>query len=229
MTREGGMEARRRGVPQAIYMGVLAAVLWASAGGTALAQVPDNRDLRLDPEDSVPPFYRYTLDERDQQRLDAAREAGETYLPTFQGPSTAPAAATGEPTTPRPAYEGYRTPERRAGPAPGGDRRRAGEPKRAGRRHDGLVGVLIEAWTRLPEIARVRYPGADRAAGPVEHGNAAQEADRQPGAAASGLRPEGLPHKAYPSGSGSPTCCTGHLGGGIRHGRSSFRVSMGCP
>ncbi len=38
-----------------------------------------------------------------------------------------------------------------------------------------------------------------------------------------------LPRKAYPSGSGSPTCCTGHLGGGIRHGRSSFRVSMGCP
>ncbi len=36
-------------------------------------------------------------------------------------------------------------------------------------------------------------------------------------------------YKAYPSGSGSPTCCTGHLGGGIRHGRSSFRVSMGCP
>ena len=187
MTTEGGLEARRRGVPRAIYIGVVAAVLWASAGGTALAQVPDNRDLRLDPEDSVPPFYRYTLDERDRQRFDAAREAGETYLPTFQGESTAPGVATGEPTPPQPAYEGYRTPERRAGPAPGGDRRRAGEPQREGRGPEGLVGVLIGAWTRQPEIARVRYPATDRASGPVEHGNAAQEAGRQPGAAASGL------------------------------------------
>ena len=41
--------------------------------------------------------------------------------------------------------------------------------------------------------------------------------------------PNQLNLKAYPSGSGSPTCCTGHLGGGTQHGRSSFRVSMGCP
>ena len=171
----------------AIYVSVAVAVL--SAGGfpcVALAQVPDNRDLKLDPEDGVPPFYRETLDERDRQRLDTAREAGETYLPTFQGQSLAPAAATDAPTTPQPAYEGYRTPERRAGTAPGGDRRRAGEPK-----PEGLVGVLIEAWTRQPEIARVRYPSEAGAPGPVEHRNAAREADRRAGAAASGLRPEG--------------------------------------
>ena len=184
----------------AIHIGVLISVLLAGGiEGPALSQVPDNRDLKLDPEDSVPPFYRYTLDERDRQRFDAAREAGETYLPTFQGPSTAPGVAADGPTTPQPAYEGYRTPERRADPAPGGDRRRAGEPQPEGRGPEGLVGVLIEAWTRQPEIARVRYPVADRAPGPVEDGNAAQEADRQP-AAASGLRSGELPHVAAGTG-----------------------------
>ena len=172
MTTEGGLEARRRGVPRAIYMGVLVAVLWASAGGTALAQVPDNRDLKLDPEDSVPPFYLGTLEERDQQRLDAARKAGETFIPVLQGQSTAPAAATGAPTTPQPAYEGYRTPDRRADPAPGGVRRRAGEPRPEGPRSEGLVGVLIDAWTRQPEIARVRYPEASASnPGPATRGD----------------------------------------------------------
>ena len=189
MKTERAGARRRRLVPAAIYISVAASVLWAAGVfGAALAQVPDNRDLRLDPEDSVPPFYRQTLDERDRQRLDAARETGETYLPTFQGPSTAPGAATGEPTPPRPAYEGYRTPERRAGPAPGGDRRRAGEPRPEGPRSEGLVGVLIEAWTRQPEVVRVRYPEAS-ARGPVaaSAGNAGRESGRDPGTAASTL------------------------------------------
>ena len=197
MTSEGRLEARRRGVAGAIYIGVLAAVLWASAGGTALAQVPDNRDLKLDPEDSVPPFYRETLDERDRQRHDAAREAGETYLPTFQGQSLAPAAATGPPTTPQPAYEGYRTPERNASPAPGGDRRRAGKPQPEGRGTVGLVGVLIEAWTRQPEIARVRYPDADvRDPGPASRG---ASSERPAGRDAQTSAPT-LPH--VPAGTG---------------------------
>ncbi|MDE0050788.1 MAG: hypothetical protein OXO52_13450 [Rhodospirillales bacterium] len=135
-------------------MSVLVAALWAGLAGAGLAQVPDNRDLKLDPEDSVPPFYRETLDERDRQRLNAAREAGETYLPTFQGPSSAPAeavpsaAATPAPERPQPVYEGYRRPERRAEPAPGGDSRPVG----------AYIDVLIEAWTRSPGIVRVRYP-----------------------------------------------------------------------
>ncbi len=161
MTGDRKGAARRLGVAGAIHIGVLVSVLLAGGiEGPGLAQVPDNRDLKLDPEDSVPPFYQYTLDERDRQRFDAAREAGETYLPTFQGPSTAPGVATDAPTTPQPAYEGYRAPERRASTAPGGDRGRVGEPQPEGRESEGLVGVLIEAWTRQPEIARVRYPVA---------------------------------------------------------------------
>ncbi|MCY4480822.1 MAG: hypothetical protein OXB97_13110 [Rhodospirillales bacterium] len=177
MIGEGRLEALRRGVPGALYISVLVAVLWAGAGGAALAQFPDNRDLKLDPEDSVPPFYRGTLDERDRQRFDAAREAGETYLPTFQGPSTAPAAAeTRAPERTQPVYEGYRRPDRRAEPAPAADTRagdtragdtRAGDPRPAG----AYIDVLIEAWTRQPAIVRVRYSdAAARDPGPASRG-----------------------------------------------------------
>ena len=194
MTGEGGSAVRRQGVPGAIYISVLAAVLWAGLAGAALAQVPDNRDLRLDPEDSVPPFYRGTLDERDRQRLDAAREAGETYLPTFQGPSSAPgdtragdpragdtragdppagdpravdgSAAAAAPTPPRTAYEGYRRPQPEHPPGR--------EPRQAG----DLVGVLIEAWTRPPVIVRVRWPEAA-----AHDAQGASLEDREPNAA----------------------------------------------
>ena len=188
MTGEGGSAVRRQGVPGAIYISVLAAVLWAGLTGAALAQVPDNRDLRLDPEDSVPPFYRGTLDERDRQRLDAAREAGETYLPTFQGPSSAPGdprvqdtragdprvqdtragdgSAAAAPTPPRTAYEGYRRPQP--------EHQSGREPRRA----SDLVGVLIEAWTRPPEIVRVRYREAA-----ARDAQGASLEDREPNAA----------------------------------------------
>ena len=136
---------------------VLPALLACLAlAGPALAQVPDNRGPRLDPEDSLPPFYLGTVEERDRQRLDAAREAGETFIPVIPGPGTAPeagrqaaGAASSAPSPPRPAYEGYRQPER---PAPG-------ETGREGRDVGDLVGVLIERWTRAPAFARLRYRG----------------------------------------------------------------------
>ena len=174
MTSERRAGGRRFGVPGAGCVGVVLAVaLTAGLCGAVLAQVvPDNRDLRLDPEDSVPPFYRETLDERDRQRLDAAREAGETYLPTFQGPSSAagdgvPAAAAARaPERPQPVYEGYRRPERRAEQGPGGDIR-AGDARPVG----AYIDVLIEAWTRQPGIVRVRYPeAASRDPGPAPRG-----------------------------------------------------------
>ena len=137
---------------------VLPALLACLAvAGPALAQVPDNRTPKLDPEDSLPPFYLDTVEERDRQRLDAAREAGETFIPVIPGPGTAPEsgrdatvrAADSAPTPPRTAYEGYRQPER---PAPG-------ETGREGRDVGDLVGVLIESWTRAPAFARLRYRG----------------------------------------------------------------------
>ena len=158
MRTDGKDAARGPIIAGAVYTSVvLAAGMAAGLAGPGWAQFPDNRDLRLDPEDSVPPAYRDTLDQRDLQRRDAAREAGETFLPLFQGASTGPedarAAGTAPrdraPTPPQPAYEGYRR------PAP--EHPSEGEPRRAGDlRPEGLVGVLIEAWTRPPEIVRVR-------------------------------------------------------------------------
>ncbi len=185
----------------AIYISVAVAVL--SAGGfpcAALAQVPDNRDLKLDPEDSVPPFYRETLDERDRQRLDAAREAGETYLPTFQGASTAGDGETVQaaeaPTRPQLAYEGYRRPATAAPRASGREGQAAGDPRSDGRGPEGLVGVLIEAWTRQPEIARLRYPAAARDSGSASRGGISGEPSGQDARA---ITPP-LPH--VPAGTG---------------------------
>ena len=153
---------------------VLLALLacWALAG-PALGQVPDNRAPRLDPEDRLPPFYLDTVEERDRQRLDAAREAGETFIPVIPGPGSAPEsgreatvqAPGSAPTPPRTAYEGYRQPERPAQRPSGREDRAVGD----------LVGVLIESWTRAPEIVRVRYP---------------EEAVRDPGPASPGSMPE---------------------------------------
>ena len=136
---------------------LLAALLFAAATEAA-AQVPDNRGVTLDPEDAVPPAYRDTLDEHDRQRLDAARATGETFIPLFQGPGAAPGvdgtteAPATAPTPPRAVYEGYRRPEPRA------ERTGSREDRGAG----DFVGVLIEAWTRPPEIVRIRYGGTPR-------------------------------------------------------------------
>ena len=165
---------------ESLYVCLLVTVLCAFAA-PADAQVPDNRGLKLDPEDSVPPAYRDTLEERDRQRLDAAREAGETFIPVFQGRGVAPEAQAARsapreahgpaPSRPQAVYEAYRRPEGPRTP----DREERG----------GLVDVLIEAWTRPPEIVRVRYPEAgapDPAAASTE--DVARDAGREPRTAA---------------------------------------------
>ena len=139
----------------------------------ALAQMPDNRGVKLNPEDSVPPAYRGTLDERDRLRLDAARRQGQSFVPVVQGQGrvqgyTAPAnpfgaepaqpanepppllgRAGGGPAAPRPTYEAY-------SPSP----REEGRP---GRPEDGIVdllNVLLQNWSKPPQIVRIRYPAA---------------------------------------------------------------------
>ena len=148
-----------------VLAGVLFAALCAPAM-PAMAQMPDNRGLKLDPEDSVPPAYRATVDRRDRQRFDAAREAGDSFIPLFLGrgraPGESPQGAPGVRTTPdpaltltgpvppKPAYEAYRPP-RPAAPSPAGQ---------AERGLSDLMNVLIETWSRPPEIVRLRYPPA---------------------------------------------------------------------
>ena len=146
-----------------LLAGVLLAALCAPVM-PAMAQVPDNRGLKLDPEDSVAPAYRDTLDRRDRQRLDAAREAGDSFIPLIQGRGRAPGESshryTGAETSPervpprsgllppKPAYEAYRRP-----------RLVVPEPQDSAERGlSDLMNVLIETWSRPPEIVRLRYP-----------------------------------------------------------------------
>ena len=142
---------------------------------SAWAQMPDNRGVKLNPEDSVPPAYRGTLDERDRLRLDAARRQGQSFVPVVQGQGrvqgyTAPAnplgAEPGQPANepppllgrpggdraaPRPTYEAY-------SPSP----REEGRPGRLRRRD---IGSDERAAAELEQTAADRpYPLSGRQA-----------------------------------------------------------------
>ena len=150
-------------------LSVLCALFWTAPGWP---QVPDNRGVKLDPEDPVSPAYRDTLDERDTQRLRDAREQGDSFMPMFHGEGRSPG---GTQTDVRPAA---------GGPEDGSPGRSvwAQEPGRPAERPrpvyehvdrldldgaDGagglaaLIDVLLEGWTRPPEIARLRYGRAE--------------------------------------------------------------------
>ena len=68
-------------------LSVVCALFWTAPGWP---QVPDNRGVKLDPEDPVSPAYRDTLDERDTQRLQDAREQGDSFMPMFHGEGRSP-------------------------------------------------------------------------------------------------------------------------------------------
>ena len=144
--------------------------------GKVWAQVPDNRGVKFNPEDSAPPAYRDTVDERDRRRLGEARRQGESFMPTVQGrgqnrsPSHARPDDTGvaerdgagmtappllerperKRPAPRPAYEAYR-------PREGGHSAGSGGP---GDGISDLIDVLLRTWSKPPEIVRIRYPSA---------------------------------------------------------------------
>ena len=170
------MKTRRIMRPAAILGGPLfiCALLGALPGSgvtpSAWAQVPDNRGVKLNPEDSVPPAYRDTLDERDRTRLEAARRRGESFLPVVQGQGRQPghrplAGAGGVGSTrsatetppplqhqpagrvaPRPTYEAYNP--------------RPQEGLRTEDKISDLVNVLLQNWSKPPQIVRIRYPAA---------------------------------------------------------------------
>ena len=152
---------------------LICALLAASSGSpsSAWAQMPDNRGVKLNPEDSVPPAYLDTLDERDRVRLDAARRQGDSFVPIFSGRGQAPGytqpaggvgstrSVTESPPSlrhqpggrvaPRPTYEAYSPPRQEGRP-----------PARPEDRISDLIGVLLQNWSKLPRIVRIRYPPA---------------------------------------------------------------------
>ena len=126
-------------------------VILVSSSVIGWAQTPDNRDIQIDVTDpGMPSEYRDTLEERDRQRLEEAVGGGESYLPFATGDGEERELLVEQPEPP-PApvivpvvkFEHY---EERA-------------PAREARQElSDLLGVLIEAWTREPEIVRVGYP-----------------------------------------------------------------------
>ena len=155
------------------FLAALATVLLGLAWiGPAWPQVPDNRGVKLDPEDQVSPAYRDTLDERDRQRLERAREHGDSFMTTFQGSGRVPGAdappATGTPEESRPgravsARESDR-PAERPRPVYEHVERLHGDGVETGDGLAAMVDVLLESWNRPPEIARLRYAPPERAA-----------------------------------------------------------------
>ena len=161
---EGGAGGARRLAGTA----VLAAFCALACAAPAWAQFPDNRDVKLNPDDAVSSEYGRTLNERDRQRLEDARRRGASFLAIFQGAGQAPGESGGDPAAqdrgteyggtewsassrglgwsserPRPVYE---TVDRfGTGSAAPGDGLAA------------MVGALLESWTRPPKFVRLRY------------------------------------------------------------------------
>lgn len=167
-----------RARPALLLLGAVLAAAWAlGLPAPSWPQVPDNRDVRLDPEDPISPAYRDSLDARDSLRLEDARASGESFLPIFHGRGQAPSDAAADEEDDADAYPetAYRSPsEEPARPEPvyeavGGLQPQGGSP--AGLSE--MVGVLLETWSRAPEVVRLRYArdtgdrGAVKAASPL--------------------------------------------------------------
>ena len=167
--------------PSLLLLGAILAAAWTLGPvASSRPQVPDNRGVHLDPEDPISPAYRDSLDARDRLRLEDARESGESFLPTFHGRSQAPggaAAVDAEDGADAYTETAYRSPsEEPARPEPvyeaiGGLQPQGSSP--AGLSE--MIGVLLETWSRAPEVVRLRYAN-DGGSAP----DAAPNAARQP-------------------------------------------------
>ena len=91
MTNSAQIVSIGSGRSRPLLMGVLV-LLWGLAwAAPGWPQVPDNRGVKLDPEDAISPAYAHTLEQRDRQRLGEAQAQGETFISTFHGTGEAPA------------------------------------------------------------------------------------------------------------------------------------------
>ena len=165
----------------------------------AWPQMPDNRGVWLDPEDPVSPAYEDTLDQRDWQRMEHATESGESFISTFHGTGRAPdedlpgVSPSGDEWADG-AVQVREPPVQAARPASvyeSVDRfEMHGQDSSAGLA--AMVGVLLESWTRPPEIARLRYAPADKGI-PRYDGTARTGPASAPGREGMAAEPERLP------------------------------------
>ena len=174
-TGAAGHGASRYGAGRYGAAALLAVLCMLACDPPAGADVPDNRGPKLNPEDPVSPEYGRTLEERDRQRRERAREAGESYVTTFQGTGRTPGRNEGivparEPGDGRAQWRasapGPESPATRPVPVYEWAGAGAARPAGTGEGLAAMIGVLLESWTRPPEIARLRYMASpERGAG----------------------------------------------------------------
>ena len=153
----------------------LAAVL--CLGGQVMAQKidVDNRPVRVDPSGATTPEYSRSIEERNRQAREAAEKAGKTHIdttfgefgdvvvkpagPVVEAPKKPAGAAGAGAAAKRPGEStAAQTPE----PAP--EYERADEVRQGELRE--LIGELLKALDRKPEMVRLRVEPVERAERP---------------------------------------------------------------
>ena len=141
-----------------------AGVVLAAPAAAQDIRPPDNSSFDLDPNTQGTEAWRGTVAERDRQAIEGARETGDTVIAAQIGEVTEPAAgaqeALDEAAPPARAQAGYvhreappviHAPSDVLSPYPG---------TAPGQDLSDLLGVLIEEWSRPPEIVAVSYAAA---------------------------------------------------------------------
>ena len=137
------------------------------AGWPAAAQIDvDNRPLKVDPSGPASPAYRDSIEERNRKAREEAERSGKSHVDTTFGEMGDPEAGAGAlPPLPGTAPQAgpERRPERSAGPtALPPPARRQREPDYEGFDEVGqgelrqLIGELLQALDRQPEVVRLR-------------------------------------------------------------------------
>ena len=184
-----GINGRIDNARRLVGAAVLATFCTLACAAPASAQFPDNRDLRLNPEDPVSPEYGRTLDERDRQRLEQARQRGASFMTTFQGAGRAPGESGGALAAPvRAPEDGYAEwgassretawPSERPRPVYETVDRFGPGSAAPGDGLAAMVGALLESWTRPPSIVRLRYAAAAERGGDAARAPAASDPSR---------------------------------------------------
>ena len=159
----------------------LALALAIPAAGPAAAQeAPADSSLpvpsgpALDPDQELSPAQKEALRARDEQELEAAAAAGDSYLPAAVGEATAPSptdtAGAGAPAEEIPYGTPVddlviRSPSEVVEPAYGDYGAPAARP---GQDLGDLLAVLIREWSREPEIRQLSYGAATAPPAPPE-------------------------------------------------------------
>ena len=145
-------------ISRVVWIAGLLVLVSASVG--AQDGVPDNSRIDLNITDDPSPAYWGTIEEREQQDEDAARESGDMSLPRFLGPNEERATEAPVDSEAVVGGEPAAEPDRRSLEGSGLAARVEVAVPRGEAREDGLglaIGLLFEQWNRTPNVVRILY------------------------------------------------------------------------